>query len=109
MKNKPFLKPEASHPKNLKVLSLTSSHMLLFFFAETVKNRKVGGPSSLGSDFCIETSLAALAPSKRRGAKEVEGADNPAPAPRPQGPGEAAGYRGRVGGGGQVVGPDSQA
>lgn len=39
----------------------------------------------------------------------MEGGDNPAPAPRPQGAGEAAGYRGRVGGGGQVVGPDSQA
>lgn len=30
-------------------------------FAETVKNRKVVGPSSLGSDLCIKTSLAASA------------------------------------------------
>lgn len=60
MKNKPFLKPEASHHKNLKALSLTNSYMLIFF-AETVKNRKVVGPSSLGSDFCLKTSFAALA------------------------------------------------
>ena len=33
-------------------------------FAETVKNRKVVGPSWVGGDFCIKTSLAALALSK---------------------------------------------
>lgn len=98
MKNIPFLKSEASRHKNPKVLSLSNLHMLvLFFFAQTVKNIKVVGPSSLGSDFCIKTSSAALALRKWRGAREMEEADNPAPAPRPQGPGEAAGYRGRVG------------
>nr|XP_044619118.1 spidroin-2-like [Equus asinus] len=63
----------------------------------------------LGSDFGSKTSCAAVGLGKGRGVREVEGGDNPAPAPRPQGAGEAAGYRRRVGGGGQVVGPDSQA
>lgn len=103
MKKKPFINPEASHHKNLKVLSLTNSHMLLFL-AETVKNRKVVGPSELGSVvFCIKTAFVASALAKV--GKEVEADDNLAPA---RGQGEAAGYRGRVGGGGQVVGPQSQ-
>lgn len=40
-------------------------------FAETVKNRKVMGPSWLGSDFCIQNRFRGFGPQRTKGGKEV--------------------------------------
>lgn len=75
------------------------AHANIFFFSSssgTVKNRKVVGLLSLGSDFGIKTSFLAFGPEQMQGGEEVWEPDNRRTLPRARGRGATAGYHPRA-------------